>query len=227
VCIQNLPVRFAIDRAGYVGADGATHCGAYDIGFLSIIPNMVLMAPSDEAELVHAVRTAVAHDTGPIAFRYPRGNGVGVDLPARGDVLPIGKGRIVKQADLKGKAKKTAILSLGTRLADSLAAADMLEADGLKVTVADARFAKPIDEALIEGLAKTHDILITVEEGSTGGFGSMVMHYLSAQGSLDGKLKFRSLVMPDEFTDHNKPEVMMANAGLDRDGIVAAVRKLM
>jgi 1-deoxy-D-xylulose-5-phosphate synthase len=227
VCIQNLPVRFAIDRAGYVGADGATHCGAYDIGFLSIIPNMVLMAPSDEAELVHAVRTAVAHDSGPIAFRYPRGNGVGVEMPARGEVLPIGKGRVVKLANLKAKAKKVAIVSLGTRLADSCAAADILEADGVQVTVADARFAKPIDEAMIAELARTHDVMITVEEGSSGGFGSMVMQFLSQHGLMDGKLKFRSLVMPDEFTDHNKPEVMMANAGIDRDGIVAAVRKLL
>jgi 1-deoxy-D-xylulose-5-phosphate synthase len=229
VALQNLPVRFAIDRAGYVGADGATHCGAFDIGFLASLPNMVLMAPSDEAELVHAIRTAVAHDAGPIGFRYPRGNGVGVDMPERGSVLPIGKGRIIKAA-AKSKGTKTpriALLSLGTRLADCLAAAEILEAEGAAVTIADARFAKPIDEALARDLASNNDILLTVEEGAVGGFGAQVMQFLAHQGLLDGSLKFRPLVMPDEFTDHNKPEVMMAQAGLDSDGIVKAVNALL
>jgi 1-deoxy-D-xylulose-5-phosphate synthase len=231
VCIQNLPVRFAIDRAGYVGADGATHCGAFDIGYLASLPNMVLMAPADEAELVHAVRTAVAHDSGPIAFRYPRGNGVGVEMPERGDVLPIGKGRIVQTSKLEAKAAKTAprvaLLSLGTRLADCLAAADALEATGVAVTVADARFAKPIDGAMLAELARTHSILLTVEEGAVGGFGAQVMQFLAHQGLLDGGLKFRPLVMPDEFTDQDKPEAMVARAGLDKDGIIAMVRSLL
>jgi 1-deoxy-D-xylulose-5-phosphate synthase len=227
VAIQNLPVRFAIDRAGYVGADGATHCGAFDIGYLASLPNMVVMAPADEAELVHAVRTAAAHNSGPIAFRYPRGNGVGVDMPERGDVLEMGKGRIIRQGATAGKGRRVALLSLGTRLADCLAAADALEADNVNATVADARFAKPIDRALIAALARDHDILLTVEEGAVGGFGAQVMQFLAHEGLLDGGLKFRPLVMPDEFTDHDKPEAMMARAGLDRDGIIAMVRSLI
>jgi 1-deoxy-D-xylulose-5-phosphate synthase len=225
VAIQNLPVRFAIDRAGYVGADGATHCGAFDIGYLASLPNMVLMAPSDEAELLHAVRTAAAHNSGPIAFRYPRGNGVGVEMPERGEVLPVGKGRIIRQGGA-GRCR-VALLSLGTRLADCLAAADALEADNVLATVADARFAKPIDEEMIAGLARSHDILITVEEGAVGGFGAQVMQFLAHQGLLDGALKVRPLVMPDEFTDHDRPETMVARAGLDRDGILAVVRPLL
>jgi 1-deoxy-D-xylulose-5-phosphate synthase len=227
VALQNLPVRFAIDRAGFVGADGATHCGAFDIGYLASLPNMVLMAPSDEAELVHAVATAVAHDSGPIAFRYPRGNGVGVDLPERGDVLPIGKGRIVRAVAEREGSRRVALLSLGTRLADCLAAAEMLEAEGVAVTVADARFAKPVDEALVAELAGTHEIVLTVEEGAVGGFGAQVMQFLAHAGLLDGTLKVRPLVMPDLYFDHDKPEAMLARAGLDRDGIAAMVRKLL
>jgi 1-deoxy-D-xylulose-5-phosphate synthase len=224
VALQNLPVRFAIDRAGFVGADGATHCGAFDVGYLCALPNMTVMAPADEAELVHAVATAAAHDSGPIAFRYPRGNGVGVEMPVRGDVLPIGKGRILREAAASGM--RVAILSLGTRLADALAAADLLETEGFAVTVADARFAKPIDSELVEHLARTHAALITVEEGAVGGFSALVMHHLAHAGLLDGGLKFRPLVMPDIYLDHDKPEAMLAKAGIDRDGIVAAARGL-
>ncbi|MCU0830845.1 MAG: 1-deoxy-D-xylulose-5-phosphate synthase [Rhizobiaceae bacterium] len=224
VALQNLPVRFAIDRAGFVGADGATHCGAFDVGYLCALPNMTVMAPADEAELVHAVATAAAHDAGPIAFRYPRGNGVGVEMPTRGEVLPIGRGRIVRQAAAQGF--RLAILSLGTRLADALAAADVLESDGFAVTVADARFAKPVDTALVEHLARDHAALITVEEGAVGGFAALVMQHLAHAGLLDGALKFRPLVMPDAYFDHDKPEAMLAKAGLDRDGIVSVARGL-
>jgi 1-deoxy-D-xylulose-5-phosphate synthase len=218
VALQNLPVRFALDRAGLVGADGPTHAGNYDVAYLNCIPNMVVMAPADEAELVHAVATAVAHDAGPIAFRYPRGEGVGVEMPERGAVLPIGKGRILRQGT------QVAILSLGTRLAESLKAADELEKLGLSATVADARFAKPIDEAMVRQLAQTHTVLITVEEGSVGGFGAMVAQFLSENALLDGALKFRSLVLPDIYQEHDKPEKMYAEAGLDAAGIVARVR---
>ncbi|NJR13842.1 MAG: 1-deoxy-D-xylulose-5-phosphate synthase [Phyllobacteriaceae bacterium] len=224
VALQNLPVRFAIDRAGFVGADGATHCGAFDIGYLASLPNMVVMAPADEAELMHAIRTAAAYDLGPIAFRYPRGNGVGCEMPERGDVLPIGKGRIIRQAG--GAQRKVALLSLGTRLADCLAAAELLEAEGFAVTVADARFAKPVDTGLIAALADEHAALITVEEGAVGGFGAQVMQYLAHAGLLDGGLKFRPLVMPDAYFDHDRPETMLAKAGLDRDGIARTVRGL-
>lgn len=217
VAIQNLPVRFPIDRAGFVGADGATHCGAFDIGYLAMLPNMVVMAASDEAELKHMVRTAVAHDSGPIAFRYPRGEGVGVTMPERGEILPIGKGRIVRQGT------KVALLSLGTRLADCLKAAEELDAAGLSTTVADARFAKPLDEALVLQLAREHEVLVTVEEGSIGGFGAHVLHFLAHQGALDNGLKVRPLVMPDIFMDHAKPEVMNAKAGLDAAGIIKTV----
>jgi len=217
VAIQNLPVRFPIDRAGYVGADGSTHCGAFDIAYLATLPNFVVMAASDEAELKHMVRTAAAYDEGPIAFRYPRGAGVGVDMPERGEVLEIGKGRIVKEGS------KVAILSFGTRLADSLLAAETLDSAGLSTTVADARFAKPLDEAMIAGLARNHDVLITIEEGAVGGFGSHVVSYLAQEGLLDNGLKVRPLFLPDAFTDQAKPEVMYANAGLDAAGIVKTV----
>lgn len=217
VAIQNLPVRFPIDRAGFVGADGATHCGAFDIGYLAMLPNMVVMAAADEAELKHMVRTAVAYDSGPIAFRYPRGEGVGVNMPERGEILPIGKGRVVRQGS------KVALLSLGTRLADCLKAAEELDAAGLSTTVADARFAKPLDEELILRLAREHEVLVTVEEGSIGGFGSHVMHLLAQHGALDHGLKVRPLVMPDVFMDHGKPEHMYAKAGLDSAGIVRTV----
>nr|WP_321982144.1 1-deoxy-D-xylulose-5-phosphate synthase [uncultured Cohaesibacter sp.] len=217
VAIQNLPVRFPIDRAGFVGADGPTHAGAFDIGFMASLPNMVVMAASDEAELVHMVATARAYDDGPIAFRYPRGEGVGVEIPEEGVPLEIGKGRIVKQGS------KVAILSLGTRLAASLDAAERLEGYGLSTTVADARFAKPLDRDMILKLAGTHDMLITIEEGAVGGFGSQVLHLLAAEGALDGSLKIRSLTMEDHYTSHGKPDVMYKENGLDADGIIRAV----
>ncbi len=217
VAIQNLPVRFALDRAGLVGADGATHAGSFDIAYLGILPNMVVMAAADEAELVHMVATAAAYDKGPIAFRYPRGNGVGVDLPQEGRPLEIGKGRIVRQGDT------VAILSLGARLSEALNAAETLAAQGVSATIADARFAKPLDVELIRKLARTHEALITVEEGSIGGFGSFVAQQLAEDGLLDGGLRFRAMVLPDAFLDHDKPETMYTRAGLDTKGIVAKV----
>lgn len=217
VAIQGLPVRFAIDRAGFVGADGPTHAGSFDTTYLATLPGFVVMAAADEAELKHMVRTAAAYDEGPISFRYPRGEGVGIDLPERGSILEIGKGRIIKEGG------KIALLSFGTRLADCLLAAEDLEAHGLPTTVVDARFAKPLDTALIDQLARNHEVLLTVEEGAVGGFGSHVMQYLAHQGMLDQGLKFRPLVMPDLFMDQAKPEAMYARAGLDRKGIVAAV----
>jgi 1-deoxy-D-xylulose-5-phosphate synthase len=218
VSIQNLPVRFALDRAGLVGADGPTHAGSFDIAYLGCLPNMVVMAASDEAELVHMVATAAAYDDGPIAFRYPRGEGVGIDLPEQGVPLAIGKGRIVREGS------RIAILSLGTRLAEALKAAEELEARGLSTTVADARFAKPLDEEMILGLARDHEVLVTVEEGSIGGFGSFVLQLLSDKGALDrGTVKVRSMVLPDIYQDHDKPERMYAQAGLDAAGIVAKV----
>ena len=215
VAIQNLPVRFALDRAGLVGADGATHAGAFDIAYLACLPNMTVMAASDEAELVHMVATAAAHDSGPIALRYPRGEGVGVDLPKQGEVLPIGKGRVVREGS------RIAILSLGTRLGEALKAADELAARGLSTTVADARFAKPLDRELILRLAATHKLLITVEEGAAGGFGAHVLTLLSDAGALEHGLKVRTMTLPDKFQDHDKPDRMYAAAGLDAKGIVA------
>ena len=215
VAIQNLPVRFAIDRAGLVGADGATHEGAFDIAYLACLPNMTVMAASDEAELVHMVATAASHDSGPIALRYPRGEGVGVDLPKQGEVLPIGKGRVVREGS------RIAILSLGTRLGEALKAAEELAARGLSTTVADARFAKPLDRELILKLAATHKLLITVEEGAAGGFGAHVLTLLSDAGALEHGLKVRTMTLPDKFQDHDKPERMYAAAGLDAKGIVA------
>ncbi|MBB3608534.1 1-deoxy-D-xylulose-5-phosphate synthase [Rhizobium sp. BK602] len=221
VAIQGLPVRFPIDRAGFVGADGPTHAGSFDTAFLATLPGFVVMAAADEAELKHMVRTAAAYDLGPISFRYPRGEGVGIELPERGDILEIGKGRIVKQGS------KVALLSFGTRLADSLAAAEDLDAAGLPTTVADARFAKPLDHDLIRQLASHHEVLITIEEGSVGGFGSQVMQFLASEGLLDNGLKIRSLVMPDVWMEQAKPEVMNAKAGLDRAGIVQTVFKAL
>jgi 1-deoxy-D-xylulose-5-phosphate synthase len=215
VAIQKLPVRFALDRAGLVGADGATHAGAFDIAYLACLPNMTVMAASDEAELVHMVATAAAHDSGPIALRYPRGEGVGVDLPKQGEVLPIGKGRIVREGS------RIAILSLGTRLGEALKAAEELAARGLSTTVADARFAKPLDRELILRLAATHKLLITIEEGAAGGFGAHVLTLLSDAGALEHGLKVRTMTLPDKFQDHDKPERMYAAAGLDAKGIVA------
>ena len=217
VAIQKLAVRFPIDRAGFVGADGATHCGAFDTTYLASLPGFVVMAAADEAELRHMVRTAAAYDDGPISFRYPRGNGVGVDLPERGSVLEIGKGRILREGT------KVALLSFGTRLADCLLAAEELSAAGLSTTVADARFAKPLDEDLVRRLARSHEILVTVEEGAIGGFASQVLHFLAHQGLLESGLKVRPLVLPDVFTDHAKPEKMYADAGLDSAGIVNTV----
>ncbi len=215
VAIQNLPVRFALDRAGLVGADGATHAGAFDVAYLACLPNMTVMAASDEAELVHMVATAAAHDSGPIALRYPRGEGVGVELPQQGEPLPIGKGRVVREGS------RIAILSLGARLGEALKAADELAARGLSTTVADARFAKPLDRELILKLAATHKLLITVEEGAAGGFGAHVLTLLSDAGALDNGLKVRTMTLPDKFQDHDKPERMYAAAGLDAKGIVA------
>ncbi len=217
VALQKLPVRFCLDRAGHVGPDGATHAGAFDIAYLACIPNMVVMAPADEAELVHMVATAAAYDDGPIAFRYPRADGVGVDIPDEGQVLEIGKGRIIREGN------RIALLSFGTRLAECMRAADELESRGLSTTVADARFAKPLDIALLQGLARNHDVLLTVEEGSAGGFGAHVLHALAAHGLLDDGLKVRTLTMPDTFQDHNTVDVLYHDAGLDADGIVAAV----
>jgi 1-deoxy-D-xylulose-5-phosphate synthase len=218
VAIQNLPVRFALDRAGLVGADGPTHAGSFDVAYLGCLPNMVVMAAADEAELVHMVATAAAYDSGPIAFRYPRGEGVGIDMPEKGIPLAIGKGRIVKEGS------RIAILSLGTRLSEALKAAEELEARGLSTTVADARFAKPLDEELILRLARDHEVLVTVEEGSVGGFGSYVLQLLADRGALDrGSLKVRSMVLPDIYQDQDKPERMYAKAGLDSAGIVTKV----
>ncbi|MDK1384584.1 1-deoxy-D-xylulose-5-phosphate synthase [Sinorhizobium sp. 8-89] len=221
VAIQGLPVRFPIDRAGFVGADGPTHAGSFDTTYLATLPGFVVMAAADEAELKHMVRTAAAYDEGPISFRYPRGEGVGVELPERGEILQIGKGRIVKQGS------KVALLSFGTRLADCLTAAEDLDAAGLSTTVADARFAKPLDHDLIRQLARHHEVLITIEEGAVGGFGSHVLQFLAMDGLLDGGLKVRPLVMPDIWMEQAKPEAMYAAAGLDRAGIVSTVFKTL
>ncbi|MGO4711681.1 1-deoxy-D-xylulose-5-phosphate synthase [Bradyrhizobium sp. 2TAF24] len=217
VAIQSLPVRFAIDRAGLVGADGPTHAGSFDLAYLGCLPNMVLMAAGDEAELVHMVATAHAIDDRPSAFRYPRGDGVGVDIPAIGVPLEIGKGRIVREGS------SVALLSLGTRLAECLKAAEILKSHGLTATVADARFAKPLDTDLVLRLAREHEVLITVEEGSIGGFGAMVLQTLTDRGAVDRGLKVRCMVLPDTFIDHDTPAAMYAKAGLDAKGIVIKV----
>ena len=224
VAIQNLPVRFAIDRAGLVGADGPTHAGAFDLAYLGCLPGFVIMAPSDEGELMHMVATAAAYDEGPSAFRYPRGEGLGVELPERGEILELGKGRILREGS------KVAILSLGTRLADSLKAAAELENYGVSTTVADARFAKPIDRDLLRRLAANHEALIVVEEGSIGGFGSQVFQALSEDGMLDGMrgaFKFRSMTLPDAYIDHDKHELMIAKAMLDSKAIVGKALELL
>jgi 1-deoxy-D-xylulose-5-phosphate synthase len=215
VAIQRLPVRFALDRAGLVGADGPTHAGAFDVAYLGCLPGFVLMAAADEAELKHMVATAAAIDDRPSALRYPRGEGTGVELPAEGQPLEIGKGRVVRE----GTA--VALLSFGTRLSECLLAADQLAGFGLSTTVADARFAKPLDHDLVRRLAENHEVLITIEEGAVGGFGSFVLQHLSAEGLLDRGLKIRQMVLPDVFIDHDKPERMYAKAGLDARGIVA------
>jgi 1-deoxy-D-xylulose-5-phosphate synthase len=216
VAIQGLPVRFAIDRAGLVGADGPTHAGSFDVGFMGALPGMVLMAAADEAELAHMVATAAAIDDRPSAFRYPRGEGTGVAIPDVASPLEIGKGRIVRE----GTA--VALLSFGTRLPECLKAADMLSARGLSATVADARFAKPLDIDLVLRLARDHEALITIEEGAMGGFGAFVLEALARHGALDRGLKVRTLTLPDIFQDHDKPELMYAQAGLDAEGVVRA-----
>jgi 1-deoxy-D-xylulose-5-phosphate synthase len=221
VAIQNLPVRFAIDRAGLVGADGCTHAGSFDVTYLATLPNFVVMAPSDEAELVHMTHTAALHDSGPIAFRYPRGNGTGIALPDVPQQLEIGKGRIVRHG------KKVAILSLGTRLEEALKAADALEAKGLSTTVADLRFAKPLDVDLIRKLLTSHEVAVTVEEGSIGGLGAHVLTMASDEGLIDAGLKLRTLRLPDMFQDHDKPELQYKEAGLDADAIVDSVLKAL
>jgi 1-deoxy-D-xylulose-5-phosphate synthase len=215
VAIQNLPVRFVMDRAGLVGADGPTHAGSFDIAYLGCLPNFVLMAAADEADLVHMVATQAVLDDAPSALRYPRGDGVGVDMPEFGVPLEIGKGRVLREGST------IALLSYGTRLAECMKAAEALAAHGLTTTVADARFAKPLDTDLVLRLAKNHEVLITVEEGSIGGFGSQVLQTLAEHGALDAGLKVRSMVLPDIFIDHDSPAAMYARAGLDANGILA------
>jgi 1-deoxy-D-xylulose-5-phosphate synthase len=214
VAIQRLPVRFAMDRAGLVGADGPTHAGTFDLGFMGALPGMVLMAAADELELAHMVSTAVEIDDRPSAFRYPRGEGLGLTLPDLATPLEIGKGRIVREGT------SVAIVSLGTRLAECLKAADLLAARGLSATVADARFAKPLDVDMLLRLAREHEAIITVEEGAMGGFGAFVLQALAQHGALDRGLKIRTLVLPDIFQDQDKPDVMYAQAGLDAEGIL-------
>jgi len=215
VAIQSLPVRFAMDRAGLVGADGATHAGSFDIAYLGCLPNFVLMAPSDELELMHMVATAATIDDRPSAFRYPRGEGIGLDLPARGEVLPIGKGRIIREGT------KVALLSYGTRMVEVLKAADELGAKGLSTTVADARFCKPLDSELVRRLAREHEVLITIEEGAIGGFATHVMHDLAHAGLLESGVKFRPMTLPDIFIDHDAPQKQYDVAGLNARHIVS------
>jgi len=221
VAIQNLPVRFAIDRAGLVGADGATHAGSFDLTYLCTLPNMVVMAAADEAELVHMTYTAAEHDGGPIAFRYPRGSGTGAALPEVPQRLEIGRGRVVREGN------KVAILSLGTRLAEAMKAADQLEARGLSTTVADMRFAKPLDTQLIEKLMRTHEVIVTVEEGSIGGLGAHVLTFASDEGLTDAGLKVRTMRLPDAFQDHDDPVRQYDAAGLNAAGIVDTVLKAL
>ena len=221
VAIQNLPVRFAMDRAGLVGADGCTHAGSFDLAYLGTLPNFVVMAAADEAELVHMVHTMALHDTGPIAVRYPRGNGTGVALPETPQRLEIGKGRIVREG------KKVAILSLGTRLEEAMKAAERLDGRGLSTTVADLRFAKPLDEALIRRLLTTHEVALTIEEAAIGGFGAHVLTLASDLGLIDAGLKLRTMRLPDLFQDQDKPEKQYAEAGLDADAIVETVLKAL
>jgi 1-deoxy-D-xylulose-5-phosphate synthase len=221
VAIQNLPVRFAIDRAGLVGADGATHAGSFDVTYLATLPNMVVMAAADEAELVHMTHTAALYDDGPIALRYPRGNGIGLPLPTTPERLEIGKGRVVREG------KKVAILSLGTRLEEALKAADQLEAKGLSTTVADLRFAKPLDQALIRRLLTSHEVVVTVEEGAIGGLGAHVLTYASDEGLIDAGLKLRTMRLPDVFQDQDKPEKQYDEAGLNAPQILDTVLKAL
>lgn len=221
VALQNLPVRFAMDRAGLVGADGPTHAGSFDLAYLCTLPNMVVMAASDEAELTHMVHTMAHYDEGPIAVRYPRGAGMGAAIPENPEILEIGKGRIVRQGS------KVAILCLGARMEEALKAADELGAKGLSTTVADARFAKPLDEALVRKLVAEHEVLITIEEGSSGGFGAYVLHYLSDEGLTDDGVKIRTMRLPDSYIDQDKPEIMYDIAGLNAQHIVAEALKAL
>jgi 1-deoxy-D-xylulose-5-phosphate synthase len=221
VAIQNLPVRFAMDRAGLVGADGCTHAGAFDLAYLCTLPNFVVMAAADEVELCHMVHTMALHDSGPIAVRYPRGNGRGLDLPVSPRQLEIGKGRIVREG------KKVAILSLGTRLEEAEKAADMLEAKGLSTTVADLRFAKPLDEDLIRKLLTTHEVAVTIEEAAVGGFGAHVLTLASDEGLIDGGLKLRTMRLPDRFQDQENPVKQYDEAGLNAPHIVETVLKAL
>lgn len=221
VCIQNLPVRFAMDRAGLVGADGPTHAGAFDIAYLGCLPNMVLMAAADEAELAHMVATSVAYNEGPMGFRYARGEATGIEIPETPEILEIGKGRILREGT------RIALLSYGTRLGEAMQAAEQLEMLGLSTTVADARFAKPLDTELVKRLADEHEVLITIEEGSVGGFGAFVLHALSDAGRLDNGLKIRTMTLPDLFIDQDTPANMYKQAGLDADSIVETVFKVL
>ena len=222
IALQGLPVRFAIDRAGLVGADGATHAGSYDIAYLSNLPGFVVMAAADELELMNMVATAASYNDGPIAFRYPRGEGVGIDLPEKGTPLEIGKGRIIKD----GKSG-VAVLNFGAHLKEVKEASEVLLQAGIDITVADARFAKPLDEELVTNLAKNHSVLISIEEGAIGGFGSHLSNYLSESGLLDDDLKFRAMFLCDKFIDQGKPENMYKEAGLGVQDIIDKVKKLM
>tara|TARA_B100001063_G_scaffold136245_1_gene127371 strand:- start:436 stop:1329 length:894 start_codon:yes stop_codon:yes gene_type:complete len=221
VALQSLPVRFAIDRAGLVGADGPTHAGSFDITYLSTLPNFVVMAASDEAELVKMINTSVNINDRPSAFRYPRGNGVGIELPSIKETLEIGKGRLIKEG------KKVALLNFGTRLEECKKASEKLSKKGIDCTIIDARFAKPLDEKLIIEVASNHEVLITIEEGSIGGFGSHVMQFLSDRGVFDRGLKFRSMILPDIFIDQDTPEKMYEAAGLDSVSIINKVEETL
>jgi 1-deoxy-D-xylulose-5-phosphate synthase len=220
VALQGLPVRFAIDRAGLVGADGATHAGAFDIGYLANLPGFTVMAAGDEAELMHMVATAAAHDDGPIAFRYPRGEGSGVEMPERGVPLMIGRGRVLREGT------DAAILCFGAHLPECLTAAEALGAEGISVTVADARFAKPLDTALIVQLARHHGTLVTVEQGAVGGFGAQVLHHMANTGLLDGRVRVRTMTLPDRFIEHASPAAMYADAGLQAEDIARVVKEV-
>ncbi|MEM7571033.1 MAG: 1-deoxy-D-xylulose-5-phosphate synthase, partial [Pseudomonadota bacterium] len=221
IALQNLPVRFAMDRAGLVGADGPTHAGSFDVAYLCTLPNMVVMAAADELELMHMTATAVHYNDGPIAFRYPRGEGIGLELPEKGTPLEIGKGRVLR------KGSKVAILSFGARLQEAHKAADDLDKRGLSTTVADARFAKPLDEDLVKQLARDHDVLITIEEGSSGGFGAYVLHYAADEGLTDDGLKIRTMRLPDQYIDQDKPDKMYEQAGLNAVHIVETALRAM